>query len=127
MKLMLLVLLAASLCIFSDPALAQGKNQKGKGKNKNNGNIVKVSPGPSSPAAKNCPPGLAKSGCIPPGQLKKYARGDVISDYRWIDNPSRWGLKSGGYYVRAGDYVYQIDKDTRKVLNLIGAVADIMN
>ena len=63
------------------------------------------------------------------GQVKaRYGIGDLIDrDYVWIDNPYRYGLKQNGYYVRAGDYVYQVDRDTHKVLNLIGAVADILN
>ncbi|NVO55108.1 hypothetical protein HW561_04810 [Rhodobacteraceae bacterium B1Z28] len=78
----------------------------------------------------HCPPGLAKKAvpCVPPGQVNKlYREGDRIDqDYTWINDPNRYGLKRGGNYVRAGDYVYRIDPDTRKVLNLIGAVADIL-
>ncbi len=80
--------------------------------------------------AGHCPPGLAKKAvpCVPPGQVKNlYRTGDRIErDYVWIDDPYRYGLKRGGNYVRAGDYVYRIDPETRKVLNLIGAVADIL-
>lgn len=79
----------------------------------------------------HCPPGLAKKSvpCVPPGQAKKiYHNGDFINrDYRWIDNPYRYGLNRNDYYLRAGDYVYRVDPETRKVLNLIGAVADILN
>lgn len=79
----------------------------------------------------HCPPGLAKKSvpCVPPGQAKKYYDiGDYITrDYRWINDPYRYGLRRDGYYVRAGDYVYRVDPDTHKVLNLIGAVADILN
>jgi len=77
----------------------------------------------------NCPPGLAKKNvpCVPPGQVKKFARGDYIKgDFRKIDSPNNWGLKRNGHYVRAGDYVYEIDSDTHKVLNVIGAVADVL-
>ena len=81
--------------------------------------------------AGHCPPGLAKKSipCVPPGQAKKiYRTGDFITrDYRWIDDPYRYGLRRDNYYVRAGDYVYRVDPETRKVLNLIGAVADILN
>ncbi|WP_170412830.1 hypothetical protein [Ruegeria atlantica] len=81
--------------------------------------------------AGHCPPGLAKKvvPCVPPGQVKNlYKKGDYITrDYRLIDDPYRYGLNRGGYYVRAEDYVYRVDPDTQKVLNLIGAVADILN
>ena len=80
--------------------------------------------------AGHCPPGLAKKAvpCVPPGQVKNlYRTGDYINrDYRWINDPYRYGLNRGSY-IRAGDYVYRVDPDTRKVLNLIGAVADILN
>ncbi|NOD63466.1 MULTISPECIES: hypothetical protein [unclassified Ruegeria] len=90
---------------------------------------------PVTAVAKNknghCPPGLAKKSipCVPPGQAKKiYRNGDFIrNDYRWVDNPYRYGLNRNYSYIRAGDYVYRVDPDTRKVLNLIGAVADILN
>lgn len=78
----------------------------------------------------HCPPGLAKKAvpCIPPGQAKKYRRGDYIYDgYVRIDDPGRWGLRRNGYYVRAGDYVYEVNRETHEVLNLIGAFADILN
>lgn len=81
--------------------------------------------------AKGCPPGLAKkqNGCLPPGQAQKiYGRGDVISgDYIVIGNPGRYGLDPGQSYYRVGDYVYRVDPGTRKVLNLIGAVAAVLN
>ncbi|WP_299659364.1 hypothetical protein [uncultured Ruegeria sp.] len=80
--------------------------------------------------AGHCPPGLAKKAipCVPPGQAKKYRRGDYIYDgYARIDDPSRWGLRRNGYYVRAGDYVYEVNRETHEVLNLIGAIADILN
>ncbi len=80
--------------------------------------------------AGHCPPGLAKKAvpCIPPGQAKRYRVGDFIYDgYVRIDNPGRYGLRANGYYVRAGDYVYQVNRETREVLNLIGAIADILD
>ncbi|WP_425080306.1 hypothetical protein [Ruegeria denitrificans] len=80
--------------------------------------------------AGNCPPGLAKKAvpCVPPGQAKRYRVGDFIyNGYVRIDNPSRYGLRRNGYYVRAGDYVYQVNRETHEVLNLIGAVVDVLN
>jgi len=81
--------------------------------------------------AGHCPPGLTKKSvpCVPPGQAKKlYRNGDFIySDYRWINDPYRYGLNRNYSYIRAGDYVYRVDPETRKVLNLIGAVVDILN
>ncbi|WP_298848521.1 hypothetical protein [uncultured Ruegeria sp.] len=104
----LLVTTVTLAAFLFTPALAMAKNKAG-----------------------HCPPGLAKKSvpCVPPGQAKKiYGNGDFIrDDYRWVDNPYRYGLNRNYSYVRAGDYVYRVDPDTRKVLNLIGAVADILN
>lgn len=106
----------------------------------------------ASAAPKGCPPGLAKknAACMAPGQAKKhldtrdsrhreetrhndhdrhdgdrrqYRAGERISDeYVVVRNPDRYGLAPGTYY-RANDYVYRVDPDTRKVLNVIGALA----
>ncbi|SNS75556.1 excinuclease ABC subunit A [Tropicimonas sediminicola] len=91
-----------------------------------------------------CPPGLAKKNppCVPPGQVgksvrsdapdrddryvRRYQRGEVLDgDYRVIHDPARYRLDRNGDYAVLGDYVYRIDPDTRKVLNLIGAIADL--
>lgn len=82
-------------------------------------------------AAKHCPPGLAKkhNGCNPPGQIKhRYRVGDRIDhDYDIIRRPGRYGLDPNESYYRVGDYVYRVDRDTRKVLDLIGAVVNVLN
>ncbi|MDW4496781.1 excinuclease ABC subunit A [Sulfitobacter sp. D35] len=92
-------------------------------------------------APKGCPPGLAKKAvpCVPPGQAKKaqprvdydgyrYGRGDVIDrDYVILANPDRYGLNPRDTYYRSGGYIYRVDEDTRKVLDLIGAVNAILN
>ncbi|MFW2587459.1 excinuclease ABC subunit A [Sagittula sp. SSi028] len=91
----------------------------------------------ASAANNGCPPGLAKkhNGCQAPGQAKKqddrrdydrrdYSRGDRLPDtYVIIQNPERYGLRRDRTYYRNGDQVYQVDKDTRKVLAVIGAIA----
>jgi hypothetical protein len=80
---------------------------------------------------KGCPPGLAKkhNGCLPPGQAKKiYRHGDrLLGDYVLIRNPGRYGLDPDRTYYRLGDYVYRVDRDTKEVLDLIGAVAAILD
>lgn len=78
----------------------------------------------------HCPPGLAKKNppCVPPGQAKKYKRGDYIQrDYTRIKNPEEYGLKRGETYYRVGDYVYRVDRETREVLDLIGAVGAVLD
>ncbi|MGQ3486520.1 excinuclease ABC subunit A [Roseovarius pacificus] len=83
------------------------------------------------PGRKGCPPGLAKkhNGCLPPGIAKKrYGRGDYINgDYVVIRHPGRYRLDPGQTYYRVGDYVYRVDRDTREVLDLIGAVARVLD
>lgn len=80
---------------------------------------------------KACPPGLAKKSpaCIPPGQVgKAYRVGDRITgDYVVIRNPGRWGLDPNETYYRIGDQVLRVDRDTKVVLDLIGAAAAILN
>ncbi|WP_417741108.1 excinuclease ABC subunit A [Salipiger sp.] len=91
----------------------------------------------ASAAPKGCPPGLAKkqNGCNPPGHVKGYTDRDD-DDYRYryrtgdridgdviiLRNPDRYGLPNGTYY-RNDDVVYRVDPETRKVLNVIGAIA----
>ena len=92
---------------------------------------VAAAPVASFAAPKGCPPGLAKknNGCLPPGQAKKiYGIGDRIDDdYIVIRSPDRYGLNPGQTYYRIGDYVYRVDRETREVLDLIGAVVNVLN
>ena len=80
-----------------------------------------------------CPPGLAKkhNGCMPPGLAKKqgiYHPGDIIyGDYIILRHPGRHGLDPRHTYYRVGDHIYRVDRDTRKVLDLIGAAAAVLN
>ncbi|WP_253195991.1 excinuclease ABC subunit A [Roseovarius sp. PS-C2] len=83
------------------------------------------------PGRNGCPPGLAKkhNGCLPPGIAKKrYGRGDYINDgYVVVRHPGRYGLDPDQTYYRVGDYIYRVDRDTREVLDLIGAVARVLD
>ncbi|EPX76079.1 hypothetical protein [Salipiger mucosus] len=99
---------------------------------------------PAQAAPKGCPPGLAKkhNGCTPPGLSgqrrgdddrhyrdgDRYRIGDRIRDgYVVIRDPSRYGLASRGTYYRSGDYVYRVDRETREVLDFIGAFARLVD
>ncbi|RWR53174.1 excinuclease ABC subunit A [Sinirhodobacter ferrireducens] len=80
--------------------------------------------------APGCPPGLAKknNGCMPPGQAKKWQRGDrIVGDYIVIHDPDRYHLDRRYTYWRSGDYIYRVEPQTGKVLNLIGAVSALLN
>lgn len=126
MKPILIALLAGSMSISAGAALAKNEG-KGHGKGQGNGNRDQVTRPVQQ--ANGCPPGLAKKNppCVPPGQAKRYGPGQVVNDYIYIRDPGRYGLPGGGYYVQAGNYVYRVDRDTMEVLNLVGAVADILN
>ncbi len=92
---------------------------------------LSLSPDTGLASQKHCPPGLAKknNGCLPPGQAKKiYGIGDRINgDYIILRNPGRYGLDDDETYYRVGDYLYRVDRDTREVLDLIGAIARVLD
>ena len=97
----------AAITAFATPALAQGKSG-------------------------GCPPGLAKknNGCNPPGLA---GRGDkdnrryVDGDYVLIRDPDRYGLRDGRTYYRLGDDVYLVDRETREILDFVGAAAALLD
>lgn len=102
----------------------------------------------ASAASNGCPPGLAKknAACMPPGlakkapapradqrhderrhdtrvELRRFERGERLAgDVILIRDPDRYGLRDGTYY-RSGDVVYRVDPETRRVLNVMGALA----
>ncbi|UWQ81102.1 hypothetical protein K3725_08935 [Leisingera sp. S132] len=80
-------------------------------------------------SALECPQGLAlkASHCTPDSAAKKfYRRGDhILDDYIWIGEPGQWAPDPYGTYVQAGGYVYQVNRETQKVLRLIGAAGDL--
>jgi hypothetical protein len=88
---------------------------------------------PAQAQPKGCPPGLAKkaNGCQPPGIAKKqglYHRGDQVrGDYVILRNPGRHGLDPDETYYRVGDRVYRVDRETREILDLIGAAAAVLD
>ncbi|PJE37153.1 excinuclease ABC subunit A [Pseudooceanicola lipolyticus] len=104
--------------------------------------------------AAGCPPGLAKkgNGCQPPGLAKQpqrdrddnayqngyqdghvdalrgYRIGDRIQrDYVVIERTARHGLDPNGTYYRVNGGVYQVDRQTREILGIIGLAARVLN
>ena len=80
--------------------------------------------GPPGPGF--CPPGLAKKNpaCMPPGQYKKYYRGDIIPDFRSYERLRyrEYGLPYPGddrRYIRIGNDVYLIAEATQRVIEVI--------
>jgi hypothetical protein len=87
-----------------------------------------------------CPPGLAKKGsCVPPGHAKAYRRdhddrdyrryyGDrVRDDYYRLRDPGYFRLDPRyNYYIR-NDRIYRVDPNTQAVLDLVGALNQLLN
>lgn len=130
-----LTLAIGALVVAVPMAVAQGNgNGNGKGNARN-----------AAPVAGHCPPGLAKKNppCVPPGQARNvqperdvyrdhdriiYSRGDYIPDgYVVVRDPGAYGLDPYNDYYRVGDNFYRVDSETRKVINFVGAFADLMN
>jgi hypothetical protein len=91
---------------------------------------LSVAPHLALATPKGCPPGLAKKSpaCVPPGQAAKYRIGDRIDrDYDVIRSPDRYGLDRDETYFRVGDYVYRVDRETKEVLDLIGAIGAVLD
>lgn len=92
----------------------------------------------------NCPPGLAKKDppCVPPGLAKKgvtartgdrdgqfdpYGIGDRLPDgYVTIIDPRLFRPNDQAYYVRRGDTLYRIDRETGLILDILGKLADLL-
>lgn len=77
----------------------------------------------------DCPPGLAKKGCVPPGQAKKYAIGQPLpADYRCLDDWGRYDLgrpRDGYCYSRVDNDIVLIARATRNVIELV-KIIDIL-
>lgn len=87
------------------------------------------SSGGAGKSALECPHGLARkaSFCTPAQEAKRfYRRGDhILYDYIWIGAPGQWAPDPYGTYVQAGGYIYQVNRETHKVLRLIGTAGDL--
>ena len=85
-------------------------------------------------SAAGCPPGLAKKNppCVPPGQAKQayrdYRVGERVPDgFILIRSPSRYGLDPRYTYYERDGYVVHVDRETMQILNLVGAISDLLN
>ncbi len=120
--------ISLALVVSLVPLSAAADGKKGHKDDSHDRSVVYVQ------ANQGCPPGLAKknNGCRPPGQAKKetyiWQRGERIDrDYVVIRDPRRYNLDPRYTYWESGDRIYRVDRETGKVLNLIGAIADLMN
>ncbi len=86
---------------------------------------VATTPVPASAGQKFCPPGLAKKGCIPPGQRKRWTKGKALpSDvyFRPLSNYGDYNLSPPPYGYQYGyvdDDILLIRTATRLVVEAI--------
>jgi len=120
MKQMLLLAGAMALSV-AGPAVAKPGNGHGYGHGQGQGYGVG-----------GCPPGLAKKGCIPPGQAKKmFGVGQRLplgyaNPYSFnripYDVRRRYGLSPYGTYYYGDGYLYRVNPRTMLIQQAIGAL-----
>ena len=127
MRLFTIATLTA-IALAQPASFAMAGNDKGKGKGAKAQNTEVLHLAKNS---KKCPPGLAKkrNGCNPPGQVKnRFNVGDrIFDDFLILNRPGRFGLDPDETYFRVGDFVYRVDRETREVLDLIGAAVQVLD
>lgn len=93
----------------------------------------KPQPNPAYGHKAHCPPGLAKKdpACIPPGQAKKqppYRVGERIGDgFIILRDPERYRLDRNHSYYEVDGYVFRVNRETREVLEVIGAISALLD
>ncbi|MFC7536631.1 hypothetical protein ACFQPG_04535 [Sphingomonas sp. GCM10030256] len=134
MKHALLVASAAALAFTAASAVAKPGNGHGDhAKHAKHGKHVDHrAMGHSGYGVGNCPPGLAKKGCMPPGQAKKLARGQrYVSSYGYdryaynrlpYDLRRQYDLDADDRYYYNDGYLYQVDPRTLIVQQVISAL-----
>lgn len=93
---------------------------------------VTAAPAPAYAGQKFCPPGLAKKGCIPPGQRKKWTRGQALPPdvyFRPLSNWRDYDLEPPPYghvYGSVDGDILLIRRATRLVVDAVlpAAIAD---
>ena len=126
---LLMMLAGAAALAFTAPALAKPGNGHGHGYGHGYG--YDYGEHGRGYGAGGCPPGLAKKGCLPPGQAKKLYRGDRWRSgygrpyaYRSIpyDLRRRYDLSPYGRYYYSDGYLYRVDPRTMLVQQVISAL-----
>ena len=125
----LLLLAGAAALLSAGPAYAKPKHAKGHGK-AHHGQIYNDG-GYYAPGIGGCPPGLAKKGCMPPGQAKKLGIGQrypyaaqSLFGYNQLpyDMRSRYGYDPYARYGYDNGYYYQVDPTTMVISQVLGAI-----
>lgn len=81
---------------------------------------------PGQAQQKDC--GTAADGCAKKSgssaQVKaNFQPGDTIENYTIIRDPARYGLSPYGTYYKSGGYVYLVERDSKRVLDLVGVAS----
>jgi hypothetical protein len=117
-----MLLAGAAALAFAGPALTKPGNGNGHGWGHAQGMGYGVG---------GCPPGLAKKGCMPPGQAKKLYRGDhwrggYGSSYAYRSIPydlrQRYSLNPYDRYYYSDGYLYRVDPKTMLIEQVISAL-----
>lgn len=107
------------LAIVSLAGASYAKDNKGKGQGANKTKVEKS---------------IKSNGkAVPPGQIKRYTRGQKLPDdlrFDYINDLDNWKLKPlkpGQRYIRVDDEIISISDDTKTVIEAVGIVGDLMN
>jgi Ni/Co efflux regulator RcnB len=110
----------AAFALAATVGIAEAKDNKGKSKGPDKSKIeksVKTNKGVG----------------VPPGQIKRYTRGQKIPndlDIDYLDDLDGWKLKplpAGQRYIRVDDEILSISDDTKTVIDAVGIVSDLVN
>lgn len=88
---------------------------------------VVATPLPASAGKKFCPPGLANKGCVPPGQRKKWGRGeyiprDVVYHRVYYQEYHLPAPRENQFYANIGGDIYLLAEATKRVIEAINLV-----
>ncbi|NOD87200.1 MULTISPECIES: hypothetical protein [unclassified Ruegeria] len=107
------------MAIVALASAGAAKDNKGKGQGANKNKLEKA---------------IKSNGkAVPPGQIKRYTRGQKLPDdlrFDYIDDLDNWKLKPlgpGQRYIRVDDEILSISDDTKTVIEAVGIVSDLAN
>ena len=129
----LMMLASAATLLVATPALARPGNGNGPGMGRGHGHDFAYGErGPVGYGVGGCPPGLAKkhNGCMPPGQAKKFYRGERYPRYGTLygyhripyDLRRRYALNPYDRYYYYDGYLYRVNPRTMLIEQVIGAL-----
>lgn len=138
-KAALAITCAAAIAGFAGDGLARDKHHRGKHDDRyvhaRGDNDVRIVIGDNDRSVirdflrddfrRDCPPGLAKknNGCLPPGQAKKFSRGDVLTvrpQSIWHDLADLISPPPAGHrFVRVDRDVLLVSERNNRIIDLV--------